>query len=272
MRHLGDRTSAYVDGRLTGRRLARAEAHLRACPACASNVEAERALAERLRSLGPADAPADLEARIITRPHSCNGPWERTVRRAADRASFPGWRRRLTVRLGVGAGLVAAGLAGIVLLGSVPEDTAALRLAAAGSASLRGPVQVVEMAGNSTEATTRTLRDQGWAFPADLPVDLHIAGATVHTDGGAEVLEVEIAGGAGVATLFQGRGAMEAEMVPEHAEFVQCGDLSTVIVGDTELRARVAALLPAAPVDSSLTGRFDRGVQAVLTYLREVAP
>ncbi|NCD20174.1 MAG: hypothetical protein EOL89_09345, partial [Actinobacteria bacterium] len=61
VRHLGDRTSAYVDGRLTGRRLARAEAHLRACPACARNVEAERALAERLRSLGPADAPADLE-------------------------------------------------------------------------------------------------------------------------------------------------------------------------------------------------------------------
>lgn len=270
MRHLGDRTSAYVDGRLTGRRLARAEAHLRTCPACATNVEAERALAERLRSLGPADAPADLEERIITRPHSRNGPWQRTVRRAADRASLPGWRRRLTVRLGAGAGLVAAGLAGIVLLGSVPQDTAALRAAAAGSVSLRGPV--VEMAGNSTEATTRTLRAQGWAVPADLPVDLHIAGATVHTDGGAEVLEVEIAGGAGVATLFQGRGAMEAEMVPEHAEFVQCGDLSTVIVGDTALRARVAALLPAAPVDSSLAGRFDRGVQAVLTYLREVAP
>lgn len=270
MRHLGDRTSAYVDGRLTGRRLARAEAHLRTCQTCARSVEAERALAERLRSLGPADAPADLEARIITRPPSGNGPWQRTVRRAADRASFPGWRRRLTVRFGAGAGLVAAGLAGFVLLGSVPQDTAALRAAAAGSASLRGPV--VEMAGNSTEATARTLRDQGWALPADLPVDLHIAGATVHTDGGAEVLEVEIAGGAGVATLFQGRGAMEAEMVPEHAEFVQCGDLSTVIVGDTELRSRVAALLPAAPVDSSLAGRFDRGVQAVLTYLREVAP
>ncbi|MDX5317965.1 MAG: hypothetical protein LPK38_01190, partial [Actinomycetes bacterium] len=143
------------------------------------------------------------------------------MRRAADRASFPGWRRRLTVRLGAGAGLVAAGLAGIVLLGSVPQDTAALRAAAAGSVSLRGPV--VEMAGNSTEATTRTLRAQGWAVPADLPVDLHIAGATVHTDGGAEVLEGEIAGGAGVAPLFQGRGALEAEMVPAHAEGVQCG-------------------------------------------------
>ncbi|MGM0384863.1 MAG: anti-sigma factor family protein [Actinomycetota bacterium] len=272
MRHLGDRTSAYADGRLTGRRLARAEAHLRVCSSCARQVEAERALAERLRCLGPARSPSGLPERIIASAPAGTGPWRRAVHWATDRASLRGWRRRFTVRLGVGSGLIAAGVAGIVLLGSVPDDPASLRAAAAGGAALRGPVQTVAMVQDSTEATTRTLRDHGWALPADLPADLHITGATIHTEGDTQMLEVEIVGGSGVATVFQGRGSLDATLLPEHAEFVQCGDLSTVVVGDSEVRFRVAALLPAAAVDSSLAGRFDRGVQAILTFLREVAP
>lgn len=273
MNHLGDRTSAYVDGRLTGSQLARAEAHLGVCAACARQVEAERSLAAQLRGLGDAAAPGDLSARILTSAPGCGGaPWERLGRRAADRASLPAWRRRVAARTAAGGGFVVAVAAGIVLLGSAaPAVTApaVLRAAEFDGAALRTTVQVAA-ARDSTEVAAQALRAEGWALP-DLPADLHISGVTIHREGEVEVLRVEIVGTSGTALLLEVQGSVDGDAPPE-AELVRCGPVTAVVTGDPEVRSRVAGLLPAGDVDSSLTGRFDRGVHAIVSFFSEVAP
>ncbi|WP_158257100.1 anti-sigma factor family protein [Kineococcus xinjiangensis] len=137
--------SALVDGRLPADVAARAEAHVRDCPACADAVEAERLVKARLQSLlGP--EPSDD---LLQRLHGLGGPVgplrpreqpmagapRRPVvapprasdvnRRPRGRAAHPGpgrRRRRPLAAMLVGAfSLVGAGLAGVVLLGGAEE-------------------------------------------------------------------------------------------------------------------------------------------------------
>lgn len=270
MRHLGVRTSAYVDGRLTGRSLARAEAHLRVCDQCVRQVAAERALQLRLRGIGDAEPPLDLPARSLrTAPPA--GPRPRGLaHRLTDRAALPGWRRRVAGRVAAGAGLAGLATAGVLLMGGLPAASPDLLRDPTGGAAFRATVQA--SVSDSTEATVAGLRDHGWALPAELPADLHISAATLHEVEGVELLEVEVVGPAGAVRLLQVHGALDAADLPADAELVQCGGVAAVLTGEPATRARVAALLPAAPVDSSMAGRFDRGVQAIVSLLREVSP
>lgn len=252
MRHLGSRISAYVDGRLAGRDLARAEVHLGSCLECAQRVMAEREVRQYLRGLANAEPPVDLSARILQRPVS--------DRRRQRHARVLDWlacrpRRRGAI---VAGGAVVATFTGIVLLGSTDV---AVGPAAASGAGRHRPV-------DSTEMTAEVLRAEGWILPVAIPADLHIAEAAVHREG--EVLEVEIVGASGSARLREMRGGVDQIELPRDAELVECGGVVAVVTGEENLRTRVAALLPA--VDSSLAGRFDRGVQTIVSYFHEVTP
>ena len=61
---LDARRDDYLDGRLPAADLGAADAHARACPACAEHYEARLAIAW-LRTLEPLDSPPGLETRIL---------------------------------------------------------------------------------------------------------------------------------------------------------------------------------------------------------------
>ena len=54
----------FLDGRLSGREMQEIDAHLRACPKCASELESQRDLQAALATLGPVPEPPDLPLRI----------------------------------------------------------------------------------------------------------------------------------------------------------------------------------------------------------------
>lgn len=270
MRHLGARTSAYADGRLTGRQLARADAHLARCDACARQVTAEREVRARLRGLAGAEPPEGLHDRLVLAAPPPGARWE-ALQRAADHVSLRSWRRRVVGRVVAASGVLATALVGVVVLGGAPDvgPPEVLRAAAGDGAAFRA---TLGPGTDSTEATAAALRAAGWAMPDELPVDLHISAATVHRDGAVEVLEVEIVGITGAATVLQIRGEVDPAALPDGARAVQCGPVAAVVTGEAGVRERVARLLPAAPVDSSVAGRFDRGVTTIVSYLQDVAP
>jgi len=76
---LGARLHPYVDGELPVEETAAADAHVAACPSCASLVRRERAFRRLLRQQPRESAPAELRTRVVS-----------GVRREARRA----WRRR----------------------------------------------------------------------------------------------------------------------------------------------------------------------------------
>lgn len=65
MRHLGERVSALVDGELSHHERERALAHLTFCADCRAEVEAVRALKNRLRALDDPAMPADLAMSLL---------------------------------------------------------------------------------------------------------------------------------------------------------------------------------------------------------------
>lgn len=277
MRHLGPRTSAYVDGGLTGSRLRRAEAHLRRCPWCAEQVAWERELSLRLRSLERADVPVGLTERIPGPPQP-PGKLRRLGWTVTDRVSLPAWRHRAAVRAVVGGSALVTTLGVVILVGAAQDVTVtdADVMRAGASATVAGAPVVTRLAASGADDSTATaaalLRDAGWVFPADLPPGLHIAGVSLHRDAGREVLEVEVAGGGGSARVLEVRGRVEAGAVPADAVVVQCGEIAVVLAGNTAVRDEIAALLPSHGFDSSPVGRLDRGMQAVVSFFGEVGP
>ncbi|MET8336667.1 zf-HC2 domain-containing protein [Streptosporangium canum] len=65
MSHLGERVSALVDGELNHHERDRALSHLTFCAACRAEVDAVRALKNRLRSLDGPAMPADLTMSLL---------------------------------------------------------------------------------------------------------------------------------------------------------------------------------------------------------------
>lgn len=58
------RITDYVDGRLRGSELTRVESHLSACGECQLRINEVRSLRSTLRTLPPAEMPADLRVRL----------------------------------------------------------------------------------------------------------------------------------------------------------------------------------------------------------------
>lgn len=65
MNHLGERVSALIDGELRHHERERALAHLTFCADCRAEVEAMRALKNRLRSMDPPGMPMDLTMSLL---------------------------------------------------------------------------------------------------------------------------------------------------------------------------------------------------------------
>jgi hypothetical protein len=64
--HLGDRVAALVDGELDHESRDRALAHIATCDACRAEVDAERRLKARIRSLSEPELTADLRLRLLS--------------------------------------------------------------------------------------------------------------------------------------------------------------------------------------------------------------
>lgn len=240
MRHLGSRASALVDGRLRGRELDRALAHLGRCPQCAALVAQEAELAARLRALSCRVPPAPA----LPAPGAA-GRWE-PLAWSAQR------HRRAATRSAVAAGTLALALGVVALLGANPRTLEAEELVTAGQLD-REPVAF----------SSAVVEPDLWALPTELGEGVSVSRVLVHELGGQEVLEVEIAGMGGTVHLYEVRGAVTAAAASAGLDAVQCGGIGVALHGDEPLRSHVREALPARPLDESLRDRLERGVAAV---------
>jgi anti-sigma factor (TIGR02949 family) len=100
------RLAEYLDGELPGEPARQMDAHIRLCPSCSHRVELERAFREiYVTPLGPDEAPPDLRERMARLVAELEGPATPAARRPGS--GRPG--RRVAV---------AAGLAGLLLIGA----------------------------------------------------------------------------------------------------------------------------------------------------------
>jgi anti-sigma factor RsiW len=88
MSHLGDLTSALVDGELTGAELDRVHSHLAACAACRAETAQVRRLKRELSALGEVDGAEALTRRLLAMP----GPGTPLASRPLHRAQLPARR------------------------------------------------------------------------------------------------------------------------------------------------------------------------------------
>lgn len=87
MSHLGERVSALIDGELSHTERERALAHLTFCADCRAEVEAIRALKNRLRSMDPPAMPADLTMSLL-RMSEPGGPLPPRIRPFPDHPAY----------------------------------------------------------------------------------------------------------------------------------------------------------------------------------------
>jgi anti-sigma factor RsiW len=107
MSHLGDLTSALVDGELAGAELDRAHAHLAACAACRAEAAQLRRLKRELSALAAVDGAEALTRRLL----SMTGPTDPLAARPLRRiSSRPAGRRRGRYAVWGAVSLVVAGV------------------------------------------------------------------------------------------------------------------------------------------------------------------
>ena len=107
MSHLGELTSALIDGELTGAELDRANAHLAACDACRVEAAQLRTIKRELRALAEVVGAEALTTRLLAMPGPKDPLGPRPLLRAQGRHS----RRRRGRYMVLGAvSLVVAGV------------------------------------------------------------------------------------------------------------------------------------------------------------------
>lgn len=89
MSHLGELTSALVDGELTGVELDRANAHLAACAACRAEAAQTRLLKRELSALAEVDGAEALTRRLLAMPGRCDPLGPRPLRRMPNARNLP---------------------------------------------------------------------------------------------------------------------------------------------------------------------------------------
>jgi anti-sigma factor RsiW len=104
--HLGDLTSALIDGELTGTELDRANAHLAACADCRTEVAQMRLLKRELSALADVCGAEALTRRLLEMPSPRDPLGSRPLRRAEKRRA----RRRRGRYVALGVSLVVAGV------------------------------------------------------------------------------------------------------------------------------------------------------------------
>lgn len=258
MRHLGSRASALIDGQLTGRRLRVAQAHLRRCAECRALVQAEAEIAERLHALGDVGVPVPPMPAVPPRPEPCSR-LRRAARTVQDRTAMPAWRHRMARRAAVAGGL------SVVIVGSV------IGVGASREVSLDGAVLLTSPAAFTTaQPVLPASSADWWIVPDGLPEGFAVAAVAARSVDGRDVVQVDVVGPGGAARPVQVRGVVPAASVPAGAVSVQCGDVGVVVSGDAAVRDAVVARLPAHGLDASPVGRWERGLEALVSFVQEV--
>ncbi len=239
MSHLGPLVSPFVDGQLTPTRAARAQQHLSDCAACRAQVEAERACRDTARSAQAIPAGPDLTERLLALsiPDSTSGRFagsgevERAVRST-----------RLRVVSGAVASVGVFVVALFVLGGqqrSVDDLTAMVPqlkdpavLAGSQVSSAVGSSSATGISGPGREQLSGTVLDwmaaAGWSAPDRLPTGMRVENVAVidDPDAGAPVLQLDIAGDAGVVHVTEQHGVLDPAMTAA---------LEPVIIGGHEV-------------------------------------
>ena len=116
--HLGTRTSALLDGRLSAEETERAWEHVHTCHACRDLVEREGWVKTRLAGLATTAPrrPTGSRARCSVRPGHVR-PGDAYL--AMD---VPDHRRRNAGLAAIGGGAVGAAVMGVLALGAAPAD------------------------------------------------------------------------------------------------------------------------------------------------------
>lgn len=119
MSHLGDLTSALVDGELTGAELDRANAHLAACAACRAETAQMRRLKRELSALAEVCGAEALTRRLLAMPGPRDPLGPRRLQRAYSgrrarrrRGRYAVWGAVSLVVAGVGAAAFGMGGSG----------------------------------------------------------------------------------------------------------------------------------------------------------------
>lgn len=116
--HLGARTSALLDGQLSGEEEERAWDHVHACHACRDLVEREGWVKTRLAGLSwgaPAEVPDHLRGSLMGAPDLTPGE-------AFLVTAGPDQRVRRAGLVALGSGAAGAAVMGVLVLGGAPAD------------------------------------------------------------------------------------------------------------------------------------------------------
>jgi anti-sigma factor RsiW len=105
--HLGDLTSALVDGELTGTELDRANAHLAACAACRAEAAQMRRIKRELSALAEVNGAEALTRRLLAMPGPKDPLGPRRLQRVYSRRAS---RRRGRYAVWGAVSLVVAGV------------------------------------------------------------------------------------------------------------------------------------------------------------------
>lgn len=256
--HPDDRLSALLDGELPAAEAARVQAHVIACADCSAELAAVRDARAAVRSLPAVEPPAGfLEALLATGRHD-DDPHE-----AAGVVLFSGTRRL------VWANVVAAAVAGLVLLGAMGADSSdAVALQLRGAAAQHSSSAATMAVGLGSTGGAAPDVAGGWSAPEVL-AGYRLVGAAVGGDG----VHLLYRKGPYGLSVFEQRGRLDRDELPPggiHHDVagtdawswrgrilvLQRGGMVVTVVGDEspEALAAVAEALPGGPEPSPSWG------------------
>ncbi|UFU03934.1 zf-HC2 domain-containing protein [Ruania suaedae] len=288
MSHLGPLVSPFVDGQLPPARAARLQQHLSDCAPCRAQVEAERACRDTARAARAVQANPDLTERLLalgvvgdtTGVPASAGEVERAVRGT-----------RLRVLSGAVASVGVFVVALFVLGGqqrSVDDLTAMVpqlkEPASLAGGHAVGSVGATEPGREDLSGTVlEWMSAAGWSTPDRLPAGMRVEHITVidEAEAGAPVLQLDLAGDAGVVHLTEQHGVLDPAMtaalepvqisgyevyqVAENWWVAQCGG-SVVAISSGDDPAAAHALLARMGEGTSpgVVDRLTNGLQVLL--------
>lgn len=271
--HPDDRLSAMLDGELQVEEAARVQAHVIACADCSAELDAVRDARAAVRSLPAVEPPAGFLEALLT-----SGLHDDDRDESARVVPFTGTRRL------VWANVVAAAVAGLVLLGAMgadSRDAVALQLrGAAAQHSSSAAAMAVGLGGSGGGAPPAVAGS--WSAPERL-AGYRLVGAAAGGDG----VHLLYRKGPYGLSVFEQRGRLDRDELPPggirhdvagtdawtwegRILVLQRGDMVVTVVGDEspEALAAVAEALPGGPEPSpSWSQRLRRACSDALEML-----
>lgn len=275
MMHLGSRVTALVDGQLPVEEAEEALAHTVTCADCAELLRRERVSRHALSQACDVQPDDDLTARLLAIGAPGGVDWSP---RPLSRPVLAGIGAAAVI--GVAAGVLPL-VGALAELHSDPHDILAAVQGRVGATPEGLPPGMAD--GSATAEVVEWLADHGWSVPEALPEGLEVVGVEVFDTDTGEILELELAGATSSVRVLQQHGQLTSStrsaVTPiadgrwrlgggQHV-VVQSGDCVVVItpaLSGTGAGAQIVEVMPAGEYDTSVVGRFGRGVQTVATW------